>query len=64
MRSRGFKKSDTGLPHVHDYEELLIGLDCENGHFIDFREKNLKAPFVSFVAQGKVHHKEHLSVIS
>jgi AraC family transcriptional regulator, transcriptional activator of pobA len=42
-------------PHAHDYEELLIGAEGEIGHFIDFRSKTLPAPFVSFVAQGKLH---------
>jgi len=42
-------------PHAHDYEELLIGMDGEIEHFIDFKAKRLPAPFISFVAQGKVH---------
>jgi len=42
-------------PHVHDYEELLIGMEGEIGHFIDFKSKRLPAPFISFVAQGKAH---------
>jgi AraC family transcriptional regulator, transcriptional activator of pobA len=42
-------------PHVHDYEELLVGMDGEIGHFIDFQSKKLSAPFISFVAQGKPH---------
>ncbi len=46
--------SDNG-PHVHDYEELLIGMEGEIGHLIDFRMEWLPAPFISFVAQGKAH---------
>jgi AraC family transcriptional regulator, transcriptional activator of pobA len=42
-------------PHTHDYEELLIGAEGEIGHFIDFKSQTLPAPFISFVAQGKVH---------
>jgi len=42
-------------PHTHDYEELLIGLTGGIDHFIDFREKKIEAPYISFVAQGKVH---------
>jgi AraC family transcriptional activator of pobA len=41
--------------HVHDYEELLIGVEGEIGHFIDFKSQTLPAPFISFVAQGKTH---------
>jgi AraC family transcriptional activator of pobA len=42
-------------PHLHDYEELLIGMTGEISHFIDFKERILPAPFISFVAQGKSH---------
>ncbi len=42
-------------PHIHDYEELLIGIEGEIEHFIDFKVKKLLAPFISFVAQGKAH---------
>ena len=46
--------NDNG-PHVHDYEELLIGMEGEIGHLIDFRMERLPAPFISFVSQGKPH---------
>jgi AraC family transcriptional regulator, transcriptional activator of pobA len=42
-------------PHKHDYEELLIGMEGEIEHFIDFKKTNLPAPFISFVTKGKVH---------
>lgn len=42
-------------PHTHDYEELLIGTEGEIEHFIDFRTKRIPAPYISFVAQGKIH---------
>ncbi|HVN57285.1 MAG TPA: AraC family transcriptional regulator [Bacteroidales bacterium] len=42
-------------PHIHDYEELIIGISGEIEHFIDFRAKTLTAPFISFVTQGKPH---------
>lgn len=42
-------------PHNHDFEELLIGIKGELEHFIDFKTSKIKAPFVSFVTQGKVH---------
>ena len=46
--------TDNG-PHIHDYEELLIGMEGEIEHLIDFRLQRLPAPFISFVAQGKPH---------
>jgi AraC family transcriptional regulator, transcriptional activator of pobA len=42
-------------PHIHDYEELLIGIEGEIEHFIDFRSDKLPAPFISFVTKGKLH---------
>ncbi|MEI8004557.1 MAG: AraC family transcriptional regulator [Bacteroidota bacterium] len=47
--------SEDNGPHIHDYEELLIGMQGRIGHFIDFKSKNLFAPFISFVSQGKAH---------
>lgn len=42
-------------PHQHDFEELIIGLEGQLEHFIDFRTTTIAAPFVSFVTKGKVH---------
>lgn len=42
-------------PHAHDYEELLIGMNGGLEHFIDFRSELFEAPYVSFIAMGKVH---------
>src|SRR5690606_2066510 len=42
-------------PHHHDFEELIIGIEGQIEHFIDFNTTNLHAPFVSFVTKGKVH---------
>lgn len=42
-------------PHNHDFEELLIGINGELEHFIDFNSTKTQAPFVSFVTKGKVH---------
>ncbi len=42
-------------PHTHDYEELLVGVKGMVKHFIDFDCKLIEAPFISFVAKGKVH---------
>lgn len=42
-------------PHSHDYEELLVGVDGQVEHFIDFKAQILDAPFISFVTKGKVH---------
>ncbi|MCC6401742.1 MAG: helix-turn-helix domain-containing protein [Flavobacteriales bacterium] len=42
-------------PHQHDFEELIIGVEGQLEHFIDFRTTTIAAPFVSFVTKGKVH---------
>ena len=42
-------------PHNHDYEELIIGIEGQLEHFIDFKTTVFDAPFVSFVTKGKVH---------
>lgn len=42
-------------PHLHDYEELIIGMEGTLEHFIDFKTTEFDAPFVSFVTKGKVH---------
>lgn len=42
-------------PHVHDFEELIVGMEGEIEHFIDFKSEKFNAPFVSFVTKGKVH---------
>ena len=42
-------------PHQHEFEELLVGIEGELEHFIDFRSEIMEAPFISFVAKGKVH---------
>ncbi|MCK9482371.1 MAG: AraC family transcriptional regulator [Bacteroidia bacterium] len=42
-------------PHQHDFEELIIGMEGQLEHFIDFKTTLLDAPLVSFVTKGKVH---------
>lgn len=42
-------------PHLHDYEELIVGAVGALEHFIDYRTEVLEAPLVSFVTKGKVH---------
>ncbi|PZR20110.1 MAG: AraC family transcriptional regulator [Flavobacterium psychrophilum] len=42
-------------PHNHDYEELIIAIEGELEHFIDFNTNTYTAPFVSFITKGKVH---------
>ncbi len=42
-------------PHNHNFEELLIGVEGELEHFIDFKTTTVQAPFISFVTKGKVH---------
>ncbi|RZS95448.1 helix-turn-helix domain-containing protein [Cecembia calidifontis] len=41
--------------HQHDYEELVIGMEGQLEHFIDFKNSVMDAPLVSFVTKGKVH---------
>lgn len=48
-------------PHNHDFEELLIGKSGQLEHFIDFKSQVMEAPFVSFIAQGKVHRVRPLA---
>jgi AraC family transcriptional regulator, transcriptional activator of pobA len=42
-------------PHNHDYEELIVGMEGELEHFIDFKSEKFTSPFISFVTKGKVH---------
>lgn len=48
-------------PHYHSFEELLIGTKGNLEHFIDFQSQTIDAPFVSFVAQGKIHRVRPLA---
>ncbi|TRZ46325.1 helix-turn-helix domain-containing protein [Robertkochia solimangrovi] len=43
------------IPHEHDFEELIVGVEGKVSHFIDFGDATIYAPFVSFVTQGKIH---------
>jgi AraC family transcriptional regulator, transcriptional activator of pobA len=42
-------------PHHHNFEELIIGVEGQLEHFIDFKTTLFDAPFVSFITKGKVH---------
>lgn len=42
-------------PHIHDFEELIVGIKGKLEHFIDFKSTIVEAPLVSFIARGKVH---------
>lgn len=42
-------------PHKHDFEELIIGINGQLEHFIDFKNIIIEAPLISFVTKGKVH---------
>lgn len=46
---------EPNLPHSHDYEELLVGIEGQVEHFIDFQSHIIDAPFISFITQGKMH---------
>lgn len=50
------------VPHLHDYEELLIGVEGELEHFIDFKSETFVSPYISFVTKGKMHRVEPRSV--
>lgn len=42
-------------PHCHDFEELIVGIEGELEHFIDFKSEEFVSPFISFVTKGKLH---------
>jgi AraC-like DNA-binding protein len=42
-------------PHCHDFEELIVGIEGELDHFIDFKSEKFISPFISFVTKGKLH---------
>jgi AraC family transcriptional regulator, transcriptional activator of pobA len=47
--------SEPNEPHFHDFEELIIGMEGQLEHFIDFKAAIFKAPYISFVTKGKLH---------
>lgn len=52
----------TNIPHQHDFEELIIGIEGILEHFIDYQTQYYSAPFISFVTKGKIHRiQPHLS---
>ena len=48
-------KTTPDEPHIHDFDEMIIGVHGTLEHFIDFDNHTLKSPFISFIARGKVH---------
>ena len=42
-------------PHQHSFEELIIAMEGQLDHFIDFKNTTMDAPLVSFVTKSKVH---------
>jgi len=42
-------------PHQHDYETLIIGIQGQLEHFVDFKTTIIDAPLISFITKGKVH---------
>lgn len=42
-------------PHIHDFEELIVGMKGQLEHFVDFKTSTIEAPLVSFIAKGKAH---------
>src|SRR5690606_7656632 len=47
-------------PHIHNFEEIIIGSEGSMEHFIDFESTIVEAPFVCFVTKGKVHRVKPL----
>lgn len=43
------------VPHSHNYEQIIVGIEGELEHYVDFTSTRLKAPYISFVSKGKVH---------
>jgi hypothetical protein len=39
--------------HNHDFEELIVGIEGELEHFIDFKTERFISPFISFITKGK-----------
>lgn len=48
-------QTSVNVPHLHDFEELIIGIDGQLEHFIDFNTAIYDAPYISFVTKGKLH---------
>lgn len=46
---------DPPAPHRHEYEELIILLEGNPEHFIDFHISAVTAPAVIYVSRGKIH---------
>ena len=41
------RKKTINLPHKHDFEELIISLQGQLSHFIDYKDQQWKAPFIT-----------------
>lgn len=54
--------SNNNHAHSHGYEELIIGVEREAEHFIDYKTQRMSAPFISFVTSGKIHKVMPLAV--
>jgi len=48
-------KTTPDEPHIHDFDEMIIGVHGTLEHFIDFDNHTLNSPFISFIARGKFH---------
>ena len=47
--------------HVHDTEELLVGISGALDHFIDFKSSLFHAPYISFITKGKMHRAKPMA---
>ncbi len=46
--------------HNHDFEELIVGMEGDLEHFIDFKSDKYVSPYISFVTKGKMHRVKPL----
>jgi AraC-like DNA-binding protein len=53
---------ESEVPHNHNYEELIVGMEGDMDHFIDFKSQTFNSPYISFVTKGKVHKVSPLIV--
>lgn len=42
-------------PHYHEYEQIVIGIEGNIKHFIDFKLHEVNSPFITFITKGKIH---------
>ena len=48
-------ETETIVPHLHDFEELIIITEGGLEHFVDFTVEEVNAPAVCYISMGKTH---------